>query len=76
MDIKQGDIYYADLNTLKNSNREFIRPVLIVQSDITNMCSSTVSIVLIVNDEGQNITDLHAKIIYQESGIVKNQLYY
>lgn len=42
MDIKRGDIYYADLGPVIGSEQDGIRPVLIVQNDIGNKYSPTI----------------------------------
>ena len=42
MNIKRGDIYYADLSPVVGSEQDGIRPVLIVQNDVGNKYSSTI----------------------------------
>ena len=42
MNIKRGDIYYADLSPVVGSEQGGIRPVLIVQNDVGNRYSPTV----------------------------------
>lgn len=42
MKVRIGDIFYADLNPVKGSEQDGIRPVLIVQNDIGNKYSPTV----------------------------------
>ena len=41
--IKRGDIFYADLSPIVGSEQGGIRPVLIIQNDIRNKHSPTVS---------------------------------
>lgn len=41
MEIKRGDIFYADLSPVVGSEQGGIRPVLIVQNDIGNHYSPT-----------------------------------
>ena len=36
MNIKRGEIYYADLSPVIGSEQGGIRPVLIVQNDVVN----------------------------------------
>lgn len=43
--IKRGDVYYADLSDGTGSNQVGVRPVLIVQNDVSNNHSSMVIIV-------------------------------
>ena len=42
MQVKRGDIYYADLSPVVGSEQGGIRPVLIVQNDVGNKFSPTV----------------------------------
>ncbi|MEE0061614.1 MAG: type II toxin-antitoxin system PemK/MazF family toxin, partial [Acutalibacteraceae bacterium] len=42
MNIKRGDIFYADLSPVVGSEQGGIRPVLIVQNDVGNKFSPTV----------------------------------
>ncbi|MEA4882689.1 MAG: type II toxin-antitoxin system PemK/MazF family toxin [Clostridia bacterium] len=41
MDVKRGDVFYADLNPVIGSEQGGIRPVLILQNDIGNYYSPT-----------------------------------
>ena len=42
MEIKRGDLFYADLSPVVGSEQGGIRPILIVQNDIGNKYSPTV----------------------------------
>ena len=42
MNVKRGDIYYADLSPVVGSEQGGVRPVLIVQNDVGNKHSPTV----------------------------------
>ena len=42
MQIRRGDIYYADLSPVIGSEQGGIRPVLIIQNDVGNKHSPTV----------------------------------
>lgn len=44
MEIKRGDLFYADLSTVVGSEQRGFRPVLITQNDIGNEYSPTVII--------------------------------
>ena len=41
MQVKRGDIYYADLSPVVGSEQGGIRPVLIIQNDVGNRHSPT-----------------------------------
>ena len=43
--VNRGDIFYADLSGTVGSEQSGIRPVIIVQNEIGNQCSSTVIVV-------------------------------
>ena len=45
MEIKRGQIYYADLSPVKGSEQGGLRPVLIVQNDMGNKHAPTVIVV-------------------------------
>lgn len=42
MNIKRGDIYYADLSPVVGSEQSGVRPILIIQNDIGNKYSPTI----------------------------------
>lgn len=42
MEIKRGQIYYADLSPVQGSEQGGLRPVLIVQNDVGNKYAPTV----------------------------------
>ena len=42
MNIKRGELYYADLSPVVGSEQGGVRPVLVVQNDVGNKYSSTV----------------------------------
>ena len=41
MNIKRGEIYYADLSPVVGSEQGGVRPVLIIQNDVGNKYSPT-----------------------------------
>ena len=49
MEIKRGQIYYADLSPVIGSEQGGVRPVLIIQNDIGNKYSPTVIIAIITS---------------------------
>ena len=42
MEIKRGELYYADLSPVVGSEQGGVRPVLVVQNDVGNKSSPTV----------------------------------
>lgn len=47
MEIKRGDIIYADLSPVVGSEQGGIRPVLVLQNDIGNRFSTTIIVAAI-----------------------------
>ena len=47
MAIKRGDVFFADLSPVVGSEQGGVRPVLIIQNDIGNRFSPTVSVAAI-----------------------------
>lgn len=53
MNIKRGDIFYADLSPVIGSEQGGIRPVLIVQNDVGNRFSPTVIAAAITSQQSK-----------------------
>ena len=49
MEIKRGDIFYADLSPVVGSEQGGVRPVLIIQNNRGNRHSSTVLVAAITS---------------------------
>lgn len=64
--IRRGDIYYADLNPVIGSEQSGIRPVLVVQNNIGNRCSSML-VVIPVSTAIKRKFPLH---IFMEEGVL------
>ena len=55
MDIKRGEIYYADLDPVKGSEQGGLRPVLILQNDMGNRHSNTTIVAAITSRQTKPI---------------------
>ena len=53
MNIRRGDIYYADLSPVVGSEQGGIRPVLIVQNNVGNRFSPTVIAAAITSQQSK-----------------------
>lgn len=73
MDIKRGDIYYADLSPVVGSEQDGIRPVLIVQNDIGNKYSPTIIALPITSKIKINLPT-HILIKGQKYGLEKDSV--
>ena len=74
MNIKRGDIYYADLSPVVGSEQGGLRPVLIVQNDVGNRHSPTVIAAAITSRMGKTKLPTHIDIPGIETGLVKDSV--
>ncbi len=59
MEIKRGQIYYADLSPVVGSEQGGLRPVLIIQNDIGNKYSPTVIAAVITSRKTKSNIPTH-----------------
>ena len=62
MQIKRGDMFYADLSPVVGSEQGGIRPVLIIQNDMGNKYSPTVIAAAITSQTGKTKLPTHIEI--------------
>lgn len=74
MQIKRGDIFYADLSPVVGSEQGGIRPVLIIQNDIGNRHSPTVICAAITSKMNKAKLPTHVEIDARKYQIVKNSV--
>jgi len=74
MNIKRGDIYYADLSPVVGSEQGGVRPVLIVQNDVGNKYSPTVIAAAITSQHGKASLPTHIAIEANDSGLQKDSV--
>ncbi len=74
MNIKRGDIYYADLSPVVGSEQGGIRPVLIVQNDIGNKYSPTVIAAAITSQHDKTELPTHIKVNADGCGLTKDSI--
>lgn len=74
MNIKRGDIYYADLSPVVGSEQGGVRPVLIVQNDVGNRYSPTVIAAAITSQQTKANLPTHIAIGAQNSGLAKDSV--
>lgn len=74
MNIKRGDIYYADLSPVVGSEQGGLRPVLIVQNDVGNRYSPTVIAAAITSRMGKTRLPTHIDIYAKEVGLAKDSV--
>jgi len=74
LDIKRGDLYYADLSPVVGSEQGGVRPVLIIQNDIGNKYSPTVIIAAITSQINKAKLPTHLEISANEYGLNKDSV--
>ena len=74
MQIKRGDIFYADLSPVIGSEQGGIRPVLIVQNDVGNRHSPTIICAAITSRMNKAKLPTHIELDARKYQIVKNSV--
>jgi len=74
MNIKRGDIYYAELSPVVGSEQGGIRPVLIVQNDVGNKYSPTVIAAAITSQTDKTRLPTHIQLHAQGSGLSRDSV--
>ena len=74
MNIKRGDIYYADLSPVIGSEQGGLRPVLIVQNDVGNKYSPTVIIASITSSTTKKTLPTHVHLPKETFGLPENSV--
>lgn len=69
MQIKRGDIYYADLRPVVGSEQGGTRPVLIIQNDTGNRHSPTVIAAAITSRQGKKPLPTHVRLEESSHGL-------
>ena len=74
MNIRRGDIYYADLSPVVGSEQGGLRPVLIVQNDVGNRYSPTVIAAAITSKMGKTKLPTHIDVFGEKVGLAKDSI--
>lgn len=74
MNIRRGDIYYADLSPVIGSEQGGLRPVLIVQNDVGNKYSPTVIAAAITSRVSKTKLPTHIDIYASKVGLAKDSV--
>ena len=72
--IRRGDIFYADLSPVVGSEQGGIRPVLIIQNDVGNRHSPTVICAAITSRMNKAKLPTHVELDAKKYQIVKNSV--
>ncbi len=74
MNVKRGDVYYADLSPVIGSEQGGFRPVLIIQNNIGNRFSPTVIIAAITAQIQKAKLPTHVEIAASEYGLERDSV--
>lgn len=74
MNVKRGDIYYADLSPVIGSEQGGVRPVLIVQNDVGNKYSPTVIAAAITSQQDKSRMPTHINVNGDSCGLSKDSV--
>jgi mRNA interferase MazF len=74
MEVKRGEIYYADLSPVVGSEQGGVRPVLVVQNDIGNKYSPTVIVSAVTSQLCKAKLPTHVEIKSGSCGLVRDSV--
>ena len=74
LNIRRGDIYYADLSPVVGLEQGGIRPVLIVQNNVGNRFSPTVIAAAITSQQSKANLPTHIPLNADSSGLSKDSV--
>ena len=74
INVKRGDIYYADLSPVVGSEQGGVRPVLIVQNDTGNRYSPTVIAAAITSQTNKAKLPTHIALSAPDHGLPRDSV--
>ena len=74
MNVRRGDIYYADLSPVVGSEQGGMRLVLIVQNDVGNKYSPTVIAAAITSKTSKSKLPTHIEVFADRYGLAKDSV--
>ena len=74
MNVRRGDIYYADLSPVVGSEQGGMRPVLIVQNNVGNKYSPTVIAAAITSKTSKSKLPTHIEVFADRYGLAKDSV--
>ena len=74
MDIRRGELYYADLSPVVGSEQGGVRPVLVVQNDVGNKYSPTVIAAAVTSKMTKAKLPTHNEIAGRSYGLQKDSV--
>ena len=74
MDIKRGEVYFADLSPVFGSEQGGTRPVLVIQNDIGNKYSPTIIVAAITSQINKAKLPTHIELEANQYGLQKDSV--
>lgn len=74
MNVKRGDIYFADLSPVVGSEQGGVRPVLVIQNDIGNRFSPTVIVAAITAQINKAKLPTHVEVEASPHGLERDSV--
>lgn len=74
MQVKRGEVYFANLDGVVGSEQGGVRPVLIIQNDIGNKFSPTVIAATITSQSGKKKLPTHINIESGDGGVNRDSV--
>ncbi|HHX94922.1 MAG TPA: type II toxin-antitoxin system PemK/MazF family toxin [Clostridia bacterium] len=74
MNVRRGDVFYAELNPVIGSEQGGTRPVLVIQNDIGNQYSPTTVVAAITSQIQKAKLPTHVEIDKKKGGLDKDSV--
>ncbi len=74
MNIKRGDVFFADLSPVRGSEQGGQRPVVIIQNDVGNKYSPTVIVAAITAKIAKAKLPTHVEVEASKVGLIKDSV--
>lgn len=74
MNVKRGELYYADLSPVVGSEQGGIRPVLVVQNDVGNKYSPTIIAAAVTSKINKAKLPTHIELPIGDFGLQKDSV--
>ena len=74
MQVRKGDIFFADLSPVVGSEQGGVRPVLVVQNDIGNRFSPTIIVAAITSQMNKAKLPTHVPISAEGNGLSRDSV--
>lgn len=74
MNVRKGDIYFADLSPVVGSEQGGVRPVLVVQNDVGNRFSPTIIVAAVTSQTNKAKLPTHVPVQADGSGLSRDSV--